>query len=593
MGSGRVATGTALALCAGLLLAGPSAAAGGGTAGPPAGPSATQDQNQTQAPNRARAQRNRPAGTLAEDAFGPAAAGGVRAAARAKPLHDIDLDGVSDLISQENDGSTYAWPTRTGSEPKPFLVKSTDPNEQFVDFIPVGNLGAELYPELLTLSADGRLSLSSAIPDRTTTPYWVGRGWQVYNRIIAPGDVTRDGKPDVLARTPSGDLYLYKGTGRLKPDPFSPRVKVGNGWGIYDQVIGANDVDGDGTGDVLARSLDGTLWFYKGSGSATAPLRARVKIGTGWNAYNQIIAADDQNGDGRADLYARKRDGYVYTYSATGGGKFGAPRRGGNGWDGTCFLIGAGTTQVYGKSQSIGIKSADQSWWKFENTANGKYAEPFEIAWDPGTKPAAGGRFSYATALHNRNHASFLTQYGSKLSIAGRVASTSWTYGTTVGPGDLTGDGKGDLLGMGEDGILWLHPGDGAYQTRLGARIKVGAGWSPFRGNLFGAGDYSGDGRADLLALGTNGLFLYKGTGTAARPFERPVKVAELRDNWSGYNLVVAPGDLDGDGKSDLVARDSAGDMWRYSSTGRSGTATFAARTKISSTYMNVYSPFF
>ncbi|WP_051794868.1 VCBS repeat-containing protein [Streptomyces sp. NRRL S-87] len=584
--TGLLAAGTALALSAGLLLAGPGAAAATAPArtalATPTGPAASA------------ARPHGPGGRLFEHAFGPAVRpqdSHAAARARAKPLHDIDLDGVSDLISQENDGSTWAWPTRTGSEPKPFTVKSTDPAEQFVDFIPVGNLGAELFPEFLTLSSDGRLSLYSAIPDRTTTPYWVGRGWQAYNKVVAPGDLTKDGKPDLLARTFSGDLYLYKGTGSLTGTPFAPRVRVGTGWGAYDQLIGANDVDGDGVGDVLARSLDGTLWFFKGTGSATAPLRTRTKVGTGWNTYNQIVAADDQNGDGLADLYARKRNGYVYTYDAKGGGTFAAPRRGGSGWDGTCFLIGAGTTQVYGRSQALAVRAADRSWWKLENTANGRFDDPDEIDWDPGTKPAAGGRFAYATALHHRNHASFVTQYGSKLTIAGRVASTSWTYDTTVGPGDLTGDGKGDLLALGADGILWLYPGDGAYQTRLGARIKVGGGWGPYRHALFGAGDYSGDGRADLFARGAAGLFLYKGTGSAARPFERPVKVAGPRD-WSGYNAVVTPGDLDGDGRSDLVARDAAGDVWRYSSTGRSGTATLRPRVKIASGW-NVYGLFF
>lgn len=51
--------------------------------------------------------------------------------------------------------------------------------------------------------------------DSTGYAAWSGTGWQIYNKVITPGDVTGDGRPDLLARTYGGELYLYEGTGSL------------------------------------------------------------------------------------------------------------------------------------------------------------------------------------------------------------------------------------------------------------------------------------------------------------------------------------------------------------------------------------------
>lgn len=82
-------------------------------------------------------------------------------------------------------------------------------------------------PEILTLSSTGTLSLfQSWGADSTGYATWSGTGWQIYNKVFAPGDVTGDGRPDLLARTYGGDLYLYQGTGSVD-SPFRGRVKVG------------------------------------------------------------------------------------------------------------------------------------------------------------------------------------------------------------------------------------------------------------------------------------------------------------------------------------------------------------------------------
>ncbi|MFE6844629.1 FG-GAP repeat domain-containing protein [Streptomyces sp. NPDC057686] len=500
------------------------------------------------------------------------------AAATAKPRHDVDGDGISDMITMEYDQSTGVYLSSISSW-SDYTIYKTDPEASFKDLLPVGDVGGTTKPELLSLSFDGVLTLYEAGLKGTSAPLWSGRGWQKYNRLVATGDVTGDHHPDLLARDHVGDLWLYTGTGSVS-NPFNTRVKVGSGWGTYDQIVGASDVDGDGLGDVLTRTLTGELWFHKGSGSATAPLKPRVKVGTGWNTYNVISGPDDVDGDGMSDLIARNRDGLQYFYKSIGGGKFAAPTYYGSGWERNKFMVGAGTTQLYGKSQNL-MTEANNTLAKYYALANGTYLTP---PTNVGTE-TPGSRNTYATGLNSHNHASYVQNIGSDLYIRGQKVSTSWNYTLMVGPGDLTGDGKGDLLSRDSAGVLWLHPGDGAVDTKLGARIKVGTGWNAYDA-LVGAGDYSGDGRPDVLARDTSGrIFLYKGTGTSTAPFAAPEQVAT---GWNVYDKLVAPGDIDGDSKGDVLGRLPNGDMYLYTSTGNAGSATFSARVKFGAGW-NIY----
>ncbi|MCX4632339.1 VCBS repeat-containing protein [Streptomyces sp. NBC_01443] len=559
-----LAAGGVLALAAGALSAAPSTAAPqplapasalAGTAAAPAPESAS-----SAAPRR---DGGHPAVVVPDRATSSAPV-----VAAALPRHDVDGDGISDMIVVEYDQSTAVYLSSI-SDWGDYVISKTDPDASYKDLLPVGDVGGTTKAELLSLSFDGVLTLYETGLKGTSAPLWSGRGWQKYNRLVATGDVTGDHHPDLLARDHVGDLWLYTGTGSVS-NPFNTRVKVGSGWGIYDQIVGASDVDGDGLGDVFTRTLTGELWFHKGSGSATAPLKPRVKVGTGWNTYNVISGPDDVDGDGLSDLVARNRDGLQYFYKSIGGGKFAAPVYHGNGWELNRFMVGAGTTQLYGKSQNL-MTEANNTLAKYYALANGTYATP---PTGVGTE-TPGSRNTYATALNSHNHASYVQNIGSDLYIRGQKVSTTWNYTLMVGPGDLTGDGKGDLLSRDSAGVLWLHPGDGAVDTKLGTRIKVGTGWNAYNA-VVGAGDYSGDGRPDVLARDTSGrMFLYKGTGTSTAPFAAPEQVAT---GWNVYDTLLVPGDIDGDSKGDVLGRLPNGDMYLYTSTGNAGTATFTAR---------------
>ncbi|HEY9326974.1 MAG TPA: FG-GAP-like repeat-containing protein [Streptomyces sp.] len=163
---------------------------------------------------------------------------------------------------------------------------------------------------------------------KPTTAYTkVGLGWNVYDALTSPGDLTGDGRADVIAReTSTGYLYLYE---RASSGVFKARVKIGTGWKGY-ALAGAGDLNGDGKGDLLARDAAGVLWRYAGTGKGT--LAARVKVGSGWQVYNSLVGVGDASGDGKADLLARDTAGVLWAYRGDGKGLFAARVRVGSGW---------------------------------------------------------------------------------------------------------------------------------------------------------------------------------------------------------------------------------------------------------------------
>ena len=92
---------------------------------------------------------------------------------------------------------------------------------------------------------------------------------------------------------------------------------------------------------------------------------------------------------------------------------------------------------------------------------------------------------------------------------------SGWQSFTAVLPGgDFSGDGRPDVLARRGDGTLLMYRGDGAGGWITGTGEPIGTGWGPFTA-LASGGDFSGDGRADILARQSDGtLLLYRGNGT-------------------------------------------------------------------------------
>lgn len=171
---------------------------------------------------------------------------------------------------------------------------------------------------ILRRTSDGDVFWKHWLPSSGTwATKLIGDNWKTRTQIVAPGDVTGDYLPDLLAVDSAGALWVYPGKGN---GTFSAPVKNGTGWNAYNVVRGHGDFSFDGKTDLIARDkATGAVYLYKGNGTATSAFAARIKVATWSNTtYNVIAAVGDVNGDGLADLLARTPAGTLYLYKGTG-----------------------------------------------------------------------------------------------------------------------------------------------------------------------------------------------------------------------------------------------------------------------------------
>lgn len=502
------------------------------------------------------------------------------------PRYDYDGDGYSDLLVENGDHSVAVLSSAKITQGQKGYTELGTPSVLYRSLITPGNLtGSSVGDEVLGLTESGRLNMFSIDGLINGTPIWTGNGWQIYNQVVAVGDTNGDGWGDLLARTPAGDLYLYKGTGNASA-PFHARIDVGHGYGIYDQLVGAGDITGSGHETLVARDLDGGLWMYQLDGASAHPLAARVKIGTGWNIYNQLIGWGDDNAS-TGQLMGRAANGTLYWYNGDGSGKGTLTPRAfqGDGWT-SRVIADQGHGQLWGKNSLFGQTSSGNLYYYYgDNT--GAVSTRRQLGSAGGWK---GSKLLSPVSLTDEGWDPLLEIYNGQLwdddGSQPTYLSSGWgIYNKVFGPGDLSGDGRSDLLARDTSGVLWNLTGRG--NGYFYGRVKVGGGWGGYS-QITGAGDINGDGFADIVARATNGhLYLYQGTGNGKAPFKARV---DIGGGWNTYTKLAAPGDLDGDGRADIVAVTSGGRLYRYSGSGHTGTATFKPRAEIGTAGWNTYS---
>jgi hypothetical protein len=123
-----------------------------------------------------------------------------------------------------------------------------------------------------------------------------------------------------------------------------------------------------------------------------------------------------------------------------------------------------------------------------------------------------------------------------------------------------------DVLAVGGDGYLRLLPGTG---KGLGDAQRLGGGWGNMD-KLATPGDWDGDGADDFLARRTSdgALLLYPSNGRGGFRAGR-----QVGNGWQVISAIVPAGDWDGDGDPDLLGRRRDGTLWLYRGTGRGGFA--------------------
>jgi hypothetical protein len=132
---------------------------------------------------------------------------------------------------------------------------------------------------------------------------------------------------------------------------------------------------------------------------------------------------------------------------------------------------------------------------------------------------------------------------------------------------DFNGDGKSDLLWRSDGGYLsdWLGSASGALVSNANATT-----WAPLNWHVAGTGDFNGDGKDDILWRDDTG-HLSNWLGSANGGFTNNDANAAT---WASTSWAVAgTGDFNGDGKSDILWRSSAGYLSDWLGTASGGFA--------------------
>ncbi|OKK02909.1 hypothetical protein AMK26_22830 [Streptomyces sp. CB03234] len=242
-------------------------------------------------------------------------------------------DGVGDLLTLSTSGAlAFRHGTGTGS-----LSGATTGSGWSTSAVavPFGGLDGDRCNDVL-VRLGGELRAyrpGCGKPLVPTVPYTsLGTVWAQFDVLTSPGDLTGDGRADLVARQSStGDMYLYAddGAGKLKA-----RGRIGTNWKPYRAVFGAGDINGDGLGDLLAVDSANTLWRYDGTASGTVKPRAAVFAANWATGRNAFAGAGDITGDGKPDLLSRNAAGDLLRNSGNGTGSFGSTTKIGTGWQG-------------------------------------------------------------------------------------------------------------------------------------------------------------------------------------------------------------------------------------------------------------------
>ena len=140
-------------------------------------------------------------------------------------------------------------------------------------------------------------------------------------------DIDGDGDQDAFIGRDDGTVHYFKNTGTAAAPIFieqtggaNPLNAVSVGYGSAPVFV---DIDGDGDQDFFVGAQDGTIRYYKNSGTTTVPV---FTVQTGVNnplnsvsVYSYSTAAFvDIDGDGDQDAFIGQDDGTVSYYKNTG-----------------------------------------------------------------------------------------------------------------------------------------------------------------------------------------------------------------------------------------------------------------------------------
>ena len=333
-------------------------------------------------------------------------------------------------------------------------------------------------------------------------------GIQPPGPLYVVGDFNGDGKADVYVLTAwAGGIFcgnaatsvnlnlLLAQTDRCASVLASFELRGGND--AY-----AGDFNGDGVTDLYLIS-DGTSRFCAGPEISQSDNCRSVAGSGGWRSAFLVLPGD-YNGDGISDLYLV---GDTASY----------------------FCAGPGIA-----SANNCVQTAGAGWKSTYHITPGDYnGDGVLDLFLTGDGPSF---FCPGPGIAVSNNC---------VTVAG---SSGWKSAFRVHPGDYNGDGISDLYLVG-DSASYFCAGPGIGGTNNCVQT-AGAGWKA--GYTIFPGDFNGDGTVDLFLLGDSGNFFCPGPANTSASTLSCTSLPNGGTSWrSGF--VPLAGDFNGDGTADLL----------------------------------------
>lgn len=197
-----------------------------------------------------------------------------------------------------------------------------------------GAWDGDALSDVLTLTEAGNLYFRRSTTSGLAAKVLIREGWTTYDSVFPMGDFSGDGMSDLIVRRSDGALRRYSSSGN---GGFgAPSDVVGTGFGVFDLVTGGGPLTADGYADVLAREPSGRLWVYPGDGHDG--FTARIDAGTGWGGYTDLVGLGRVDADTKADLVGLDGLGQLWLIPGTGTGTFGPRRLIASRWTGVSHL---------------------------------------------------------------------------------------------------------------------------------------------------------------------------------------------------------------------------------------------------------------
>ncbi|SNY67816.1 FG-GAP repeat domain-containing protein [Paractinoplanes atraurantiacus] len=241
----------------------------------------------------------------------------------APTLHAIDCNGFPSVLGVRPSGEGH-W---LASSPSTAALRDNGWTEtwdrsQITALVPYGDINRDFKNDLLVRYKNGSMRVylgygQSSFAVKTSQA--VGGNWNRFDQIVHTGDLTGDGVSDLVAReTSTGRLFRITGNGK---GSFSSSAAYGGTYKGVSRFVGPGDITGDGKADLIA--IYGTTmyaWYGDGKGGFTPGMHL---IGSGYLGFNTIIGAGDLNEDGKNDLLMRNSAGQLWRKLGNGKGGFG------------------------------------------------------------------------------------------------------------------------------------------------------------------------------------------------------------------------------------------------------------------------------